>query len=216
MLLIFDLDGTLFQAKPVVLLAARRLLGEMGLKAPDEGTILKNAGQGIDALLKNILPDDAEPDSAEPGAARVRILELMREAVTECGELFPGVREAVEHLYSEGHELVICSSSPEEYIETVLDFTEIEYAFSRYYSVSAYSSKTDLISEIIKTDTSAIVIGDTHGDIEAAHSNGLPAIAAMYGYGNKPMLAAAEFKADSPADIINYIYFHERDKYVMP
>ena len=201
MLLIFDLDGTLFQAKAVVLRAAERLLDEMGAPPQDESSILKNAGQGIDALLRNILPGNATPD-----AARTRILELMREAIFDYGELFPGVYEAVIELHSEGHDLVLCSNSPEEYIKTVLEFTDIEYAFSRYYSVNAYPSKSDLVAELIKTDTSAIVIGDTHGDIEAAHNNDLPAIAAMYGYGNKTMLEAAEYKASSPEDIVKCIH----------
>ena len=201
MLLIFDLDGTLFQAKAVVLRAAERLLDEMGAPAQDESAILKGAGQGIDTLLRNILPDGAELD-----AARTRILELMREAILDCGELFPGAREAVIALHSEGHELVLCSNSPEVYIRTVLEFTGIGYAFSRHYSVNAYPSKTDLIAELIEPDTSAVVIGDTHGDIEAAHKNGLPAVAAMYGYGNKSMLAAAEYKADTPEDIVKCIH----------
>ena len=201
MLLIFDLDGTLFQAKQVVMLAVRQLLDEMGAPAPEEQMILKNAGQGIDALLRRILPDGAEQD-----AARTRIVELMSKAITVCGELYPGVREAVTQLQSEGHKLVICSNSPDEYIRTVLEFTGIADAFSRCYSVSGNSSKTELVGRLAKSDIAAIVIGDTHRDIEAAHANGIPAIAAMYGYGNKQMLAAAEHKADSPMDVVKCVH----------
>ena len=209
MLLIFDLDGTLFQAKTSVLLAVRRLLDELGIPAPDENTILKNAGQGIDALLRNILPR-----GSALAVARMRALELMRKAVLECGELFPGVREAVIQLHNEGYELAICSNSPEEYIETVLEHTGIADAFSRYCSVSAYPSKASAIRELLQTEPphcppgcpTAIVIGDTHGDVEAAHENGLPAIAVTYGYGNKTMLDAAEYQAGTPMDIINCIH----------
>ena len=200
MLLIFDLDGTLFQAKSVILLAARRLPGELGMPVPDDDTILKNAGQGIDAILRNILPD-----SMEPAAIKMRFHDLMHEAILDRGELFPGVSEMISQLCSEGHTLVIISNSSEEYIETVLEHTGITNAFSHYYSVNAFFSKTDLVGKLIKPGVQALVIGDTHGDIEAAHGNGLEAIAAMYGYGNKSMLAVAEYFAESPEDIIECV-----------
>ena len=203
MLLIFDLDGTLFQAKPVYLYADRRLLREMGVPEPDERTILINAAQGVDAFLRNTLPADADLR-----VARARLLELVRDTILERGELFPGAREAVTQLHSEGHELVICSHSPEEYVETVLEHTGIISLFARYVSTEFYPSKAEFVRELIKPSRSAVVIGDTHGDIEAAHNNGLPAIAATYGYGNKAMLAAAEHFADTPMDIVKCV--HER------
>ena len=203
MLLIFDLDGTLFQAKPVCLQADLRLLSEMNVPAPDENTLLKNAGQGLDTLLRSILPG-----GTDFAAARSRYTELMREEISERGELFPGVREAVMQLHSEGHKLVICSNSPEEYIITVLEHTGIAGFFSQYHSAEGYPSKAELIreliTEMINPGDSAIVIGDTHGDVEAAHANGLPAIAVAYGYGNKNMLSAAEYLADMPEDIVKH------------
>ena len=204
MLLIFDLDGTLFQAKPVVLRADLRLLREMNIPAPDENTLLKNAGKGLDALLYSILSDGADIASV-----RTRYLELVCEEILDIGELFPGVHETITQLHSDGHRLVICSNSPEEYIKTVLEHTGIAGLFTSYRSAESYPSKAELIRklvrELITPGDSAIVIGDTHGDIEAAHENGIPAIAVTYGYGNKSMLAAAEYFADTPADILRCI-----------
>jgi phosphoglycolate phosphatase len=36
------------------------------------------------------------------------------------------------------------------------------------------------------------MVGDSHLDVEGAHQNGLPAIAALYGYGEAARLAAAK------------------------
>ena len=233
MLLIFDLDGTLFQAKPVVLRADWGLLRELGVPEIDESTLFKNAGQGLDTLLRNILPE-----STDLAAARARYLEMVREAILDSGELFPGIRDVLEQLHADGHTLVVCSNSPPEYIKLVLEHTGISGLFTRYCSSEEYASKAEAIRELLSemqggqwpplqktcdntsenelhrgeqrppvgcASTKTIVIGDTHGDVEAAHENGLGAIAVTYGYGNKSMLASAEYFADTPADIPNYL-----------
>ena len=199
MLVIFDLDGTLFQAKPVIMCAITQLMRELGLPAPDAADLQKSAPQGALSMLKHILGDDADAHLPLYKA-------LLRETITDTGELFPGVRESLERLKGEGHELIICSNSPEEYIALVLESTGIAKFISRYYSAGTYPSKAKLISELIKPGVHAVVVGDTHGDVEAAHSNGLPAIAAMYGYGNKQMLAKADAFAYSADEIPNVLY----------
>ena len=194
MLIIFDLDGTLFQAKPVMLRAAKRLLNEAGVAEPDEKRMLETAPKGAASLLHAFIGD-------VPDGAANRYVELMREAIAECGDLFPGVRDMLKKLAHDGHELVVCSNSPVMYINLVLESTGAAEWISRYCSAEAYASKAELVGALAKGKTPAVVVGDTHGDIEAAHANGLPAIAAMYGYGNKQMLAAADGFAYSADDL---------------
>jgi len=171
-LIIFDLDGTLFQAKPVISRAA-----------------------------------DAD-------AAQGRYKELVSEAIVEIGRLFPGVFEAVKALREKGHELVVCSRSPDWYIKLVLEHTGISQCFTGHYSSAAYASKAVLFKEILEEfseagrQVPAVVVGDTHGDIEAAHDAGLPAIAAMYGYGNKEMLSGADAFAHSAGELLQKICFY--------
>ena len=213
MLLIFDLDGTLFKAKPVCLSADYKLLEEWGVPAPDEATLLKNAGCGVGPLLQSILPD-----GADIGAARARYIELVREEIIGSGELFPGALEAVRQLKDEGHELAVCSNSPGEYIKTVLEHTGIAGVFARYYSAEGHATKAGIVRGIVAQSgwnagkaPAPAVIGDTHGDIEAAHANGLIAIAAMYGYGNKAMLAAADYFAGTPEEIVSCVHSYLRN-----
>jgi len=158
MLLIFDLDGTLFEAKPVV--------EQVGL------------------------------DTASPGYSK-----RLASAICEHGRLFSGVFEMLGKLYNAGYRLVICSKSPIKYIELVLEQMGISGFFAAVYSSEGYASKAELVGEIITPEEPAIVIGDTHGDVTAGHENGIPAVAAMYGYGNKELLCNADFFADSPEEI---------------
>jgi phosphoglycolate phosphatase len=199
MLIIFDLDGTLFQAKPVILLAVRRLLQELYVPVPEEMKILQNAPKGALPMLEALIGEEA-------GASLVRYEQIMHDVILETGELFPCIPDVMEQLVRDGHELIVCSNSPEAYVSLVLEHTGIAKWVAGCYSSEAYPSKAALIGALIGEthgkNIPAVVVGDTHGDVEAAHVNGLPAIAAMYGYGNADMLSSADGFAHSAGEIV--------------
>ena len=199
MLIIFDLDGTLFQAKPVILLTVRRLLHELCVPVPEELLVLQNAPKGALPMLEALIGEDA-------GSSLARYEQIMHDVILETGELFPGIPGVMERLAQDGHELAVCSNSPEAYISLVLEHTGIAKWVTGYYSSETYPTKAALIGALIcethARNIPAVVVGDTHGDVEAAHANGLPVIAAMYGYGNAEMLSSADGFARSPGEII--------------
>ena len=195
MQLLFDLDGTLFQTKPVLLRTAQLLFRALGTSAPDDGTILKSAGKSTPDFLRDLLPSDAEFTRA-----LALYPKTLNTAIADCGELFPGTREMLSALHDEGHPLVICSKSSVEYIDLVLKRTGIAGLFAARYSSGEYPSKAALFCEIA-APREAVVIGDTFPDIAAALENRIASIAAMYGYGNPQKLLGATVTADSPTDI---------------
>ena len=195
-LLIFDLDGTLFQAKPVYLRADLDFLSEYGVPAPDENTLLKYTARGLDMFLRALLPEDMDIPTA-----RECFIGLVCKAIVESGELYPGISEMLRKFRGDGHELAVCSFSPEEYVRTVLEHTGIAGIITRYNCADTNGSKAEAVRALLRPGVPAIVIGDTHGEMEAARENGLPFIAAAYGYGNKAMLAAADHTANTPDEI---------------
>jgi len=208
MLLIFDLDGTLFEAKPVVFKADYALLDDLGLPPVDEETLVRAAGRGIYEFLAAILPEGFDID-----AAWVRYIEIVCDVIKDCGALFPGAAEALERLHKAGHEIVICSNSPEKYTKTVLEHTNITAFVTRFVCAEDYGTKAAAVYSLLKPGAAAVVIGDTHGDITAAMANELPSIAAMYGYGNKEMLAGADFFAASPSEIVDCVELLNRQNH---
>ena len=208
MLIIFDMDGTLFQAKPVWLYANSIFLREMGIPVPPEETLLKSAGIGLNTYLRNTLPK-----GTDLLAARSRYLSIICNIITDIGELYPGIHEVVTQLHSENHQLCVCSNSPIEYLYAVLESGGLSDMFKLCSSNEGHESKTDTLSEVLDTieylqqngkinyEPPPVFIGDTHGDITAAHANNIQAIAATYGYGNVKMLKDADFFANTPTDI---------------
>jgi phosphoglycolate phosphatase len=111
----------------------------------------------------------------------------------------------LESLFSKGHSLYICSNGSIEYIELVLQRTKISEYFCEKHSAKQYFSKSEAVKNIISSNQSAIIIGDTYSDIEAAINNNIPSIGVTYGYGNKDDISKATFTAENANDILNYI-----------
>jgi len=200
MLLIFDLDGTLFEAKDVVFKADHALLEDLGLPPMNDEELARAVGRGIYDFLRTILPAGFDIE-----AARSRYLEIVNDIIKDCGTLFPGAAEALASLNEDGHEIVICTNSPEEYTKTVLEHTGVMALVARFVCAEDYGTKAAAVYSLLKPGINAVMIGDTHGDLEAARANNMPTVAAMYGYGNKSMLADADFFAASPEEIVSCI-----------
>jgi phosphoglycolate phosphatase len=202
MLLIFDLDGTLYQTKYSVIFAVNALFDELNLPRPEVLDVLQHIGKTSEQFLRSLLPS-----KLDPVAIALRFQELEREAVVKTGILYPDVPELLRRLKSCGHTLCICSNGSLEYIELVLESKGIRQYFSRLYSAKFHASKALLVREIIKSGdcaaigNCAVMIGDTSSDINAALKNKLPSAAALYGYGDKSILRKATLTAKSPEEI---------------
>lgn len=198
MLIVFDLDGTLFQTALCVTNALNAALNEINLPAVNDEIIISHIGKKTDEFLKAVLPDDIEPSII---CERFRKLE--RSLVAEKGCLFPNVEKMLSALKQRGHNLVICSNGSIEYIDLVLECTQIGKYFSGRYSAKAYASKADAVKSITENEP-AVIVGDTLSDYESASRNSLPSIAAEYGYGNREDLSAATFIARNPLEIADF------------
>lgn len=198
--IIFDLDGTLFQTRYCDINAINCLFDELGLSHIDEKSITQNIGKKTDDFLRSILPTDINIVDV-----RQRFRDLEQREVIERGILFPQITDMLEQLTLKGHSLYICSNGSSEYIELVLQSTKIREYFCQTYSAKYYESKAEVVKNIINDSQSAVVIGDTFSDIEAARENHIPSIGATYGYGAKGEIEGATFIAENATDIVHYI-----------
>ena len=200
MIIIFDLDGTLFQTAYSDINAVNKLFEELGLNRLEEKNIVQNIGKKTDDFLKSILPKHINPVDVKD---RFRELEYID--VNAHGRLFDNVAEMLEKLVLNNHLLYICSNGSLEYIKFVLNKTGIEKYFSGVYRAKQFSCKSDVVKQIINDNKKAILIGDTYEDIAAASLNNIPSIGVAYGYGKKGEIDTATFIVQNPIDIIYLI-----------
>ena len=102
------------------------------------------------------------------------------------GNVYQGVKEVLNKLVDK-YDLYIVSNTAEiEYIRAFLKSADVKELFKDYIAASSLNiSKTDAIKKIIEDNKieSAVYIGDTIIDLEAAKSNKIPFVYAKYGFG---------------------------------
>ncbi len=199
-LIIFDLDGTLFRTETASVPAVQESFRRFGLPVPAAEEVCAffgKPGSEFHAWLRTRCPEGLT-------ATLVAAVDALELEMIDQGELYPGVREALAELQAEGARLAICSNGPRNYVERVLNAHRIAPFFTAVrYRRSAEDTKPDMARELLQQLQAgpALVIGDRIEDVEAAHQNGLPAIAAAYGYGPPAERAAAEAQANSPDEL---------------
>jgi len=205
--IIFDLDGTLLKTHHHSCHAAHETLRTLGLPDVSDALVMHHIGEPADVFLRAIAP--GYPD---PAAFEALFDANEHAALRRVGKLYDGVPELLQHLADSGYQLAICSNGSREYVETALTTTDIRPFFSRLACAGEYPGKAAAVAAIIREWKSglAVVVGDRVHDMDAARANGVPFIAAAYGYGGAET-AEAVYRAEHPRDMIRLLEQIERN-----
>lgn len=184
--IIFDVDGTLWDARVQVLrawdLAKRSLFGEPFVIDFDVFTGL--FGKTMDEFASYLFPGLSREEAIEKGN-QVLIAET-KWLKEEPGVLYPGIPEMLRTLSKE-HRLFIVSNCQKGYIEVLLESNQLEPYFSGHMCYGdTLTSKGQTIRTLMKKYDieDAVYIGDTQGDADACKEAGIPFIYASYGFGH--------------------------------
>lgn len=182
--LIFDLDGTLWDASEIVAKGVQAAAKEAGythkISADD---ISRLAGLPHDEVYRKLFPDLNEEQRSElmEKCAKAEINFLK----TEGGQLYNGLEETLRYLHDK-YKLFIVSNCQDGYIDVFLSYHNLQRYFDGHACYGTASKpKAENIKEVVKDNglKSALYIGDTKGDYEASMKAGLPFIFARYGFG---------------------------------
>lgn len=184
-LVIFDVDGTLFQTDRVTIPAVQRTFADYGLPVPATTDILGFFGKSV-ASYEAWLGEQCPSGKASEIIAATNALEL--KLIGDEGKLYPGVPDTLAQLTDTGYALAICSNGPQAYVDEVLDKHHLRQffptVFARDMQYSGKEEMTRFILDSVAPEQFAI-IGDRYDDIEAAHAWKGYGVAATYGYGNE-------------------------------
>ncbi|MFA5086877.1 MAG: HAD-IA family hydrolase [Candidatus Paceibacterota bacterium] len=183
-LLIFDLDGTIFQTIKPEIEAVKRALFELGWQADNiEEKVKGYIGKTSENAYKSILPPDKISQWKEL-AEKTRTHRST--AILKYGEAFPGAMETLQTLKQRGYKLALYSNASAEYFKQIISFLDIGKFFDYMECVEENKlTKIELVKKIkieLK-ESNAAVIGDRIHDIEAAKENNAISVGALYGYG---------------------------------
>lgn len=185
--LIFDLDGTLWDATEQMLPPWNAVIQRYSNRAPlTLAEIRSYMGKTVEEIAAAALPDF-------PEEKRVEILNLccVRELswlLKHPGKIYPGVRDTLAQLSKE-YPLYIVSNCQDGYIQTFLETSGLKSFFTDFTCCGMTGkNKGENICIIMEQHhlEQAVYLGDTLGDYNACQQANVPFIHAAYGMGTVP------------------------------
>ena len=185
-LLLFDLDGTLWDSAPAVAEAWNEIFQREcpGLKPLTVDDIHGVMGMTMKEISLALYPDVSmdRRDEIFDLCCRHEVEYLY----THCGALYPDFRAVMEALKAQGYDLAVVSNCQTGYVKAFLVSSGAADLFIDYEEWERTGlSKGENIRLVMERNgyTKGIYIGDTKKDREAALQAGTPFIHAAYGFG---------------------------------
>ena len=180
---IFDLDGTLWNATKPIYKALVELQEEKNLPITPFEKLCSLMGEPMDVIAEAVLPGVSTQEQKQLiPLFYLRELEFIRR---EGGELFPHMVEVLENL-KEDDTLLIVSNCQQGYIETFLATHKLRDLFVDHLcwgDIQQSKGKNILTLMEKHSIDEAIYIGDTLADQESAKEAKIPFIYVDFGFG---------------------------------
>lgn len=214
-LIAFDLDGTLVDSLPDIVVAVHRAVEELGLPPLADGQVADWVGDGVTRLLKRVLTGEK---SVEPDPKLLaRAMALFRQAYSEhlCvdSRLYPGTLEVLQALKGRCR-LACITNKSRMFTEPLLPALGIDGYFDLVLSGdSLRAMKPDPLPLLHAAGKfhlppgDCCMVGDSRNDILAARAAGFHAVALSYGYrqGEDLMALGAEVQLDSLPQLLPWL-----------
>jgi phosphoglycolate phosphatase len=193
--LIFDLDGTLWDAAAASAAGWTQALEEMGVpRRVDIAGIRSVSGTPFSQCVETLLPE-FNPVSK----STLRLLDAGERAGIEAlgGVLYTGVADGL-HRLAAVFRLFLVSNCPDWYLAVFLRRDDLRECFTAWdCHGSSGMSKPAMLQRLSKRFRlgHAVYVGDTQGDRDAARDAGMEFALVRYGFGcaNAPDLAFDDF-----------------------
>jgi HAD superfamily hydrolase (TIGR01509 family) len=181
---ILDVDGTLVDTNYQHALAWYRAFRDHGVVLP-VWRIHRHIGMGGDQLVPDLT--DAETERRLGEEIRARESECYAEMIGEV-EAMDGARALLEDLHARGHATILASSAKPDEIEHYVDLLDARSLTDGWTSagdVDATKPAPDLVEIALERASarpeSAVMIGDSPWDVQAAGRAGVRTLAVMTG-----------------------------------
>ena len=202
--IIFDVDGTIWDATPVAAKAWNESIQKYSdIKVEVTEDILADLfGKTMQEINEALFPYMTEAEMLRIAQyCHVYENELLE---TEDGLLYDGIRETIETLHKT-HDLYIVSNCQAGYIEVMLRANHLgKYFIDHLCWGDTNQEKSYTIRKLMDRNnlTEAVYIGDTKGDADACAAVGIPFVFAAYGFGQ---VEDAKWIIEKPTDLIELI-----------
>jgi phosphoglycolate phosphatase len=191
-LVIFDLDGTLIDSRLDLVHSVNAALRHIGRPELPDDVIASYVGDGAPILIQRALGGEVV-DEALVRKGLEFFLSYYREHKLDHTTVYPGIAEALATIQNSGNgsprKMAVLSNKPVVPSRAIVDALGLGTFFSQVYGGNSFASKKPdpegarkLLEDNHVAPEQAVIVGDSHVDVETGRNAGLWTIAVTYGF----------------------------------
>lgn len=214
---IFDLDGTLIDSLPDLVVVANKALEQMGFPCRSREEILSYVGNGALVLMRKACPAGTDEETVAQAFA------LFKSLYSEYGlaltKPYDGVIETLRYLQARGKKTAVLSNKFEGGVHDVIahcfdphgsHLIDVAHGERESEGIPRKPDPAGLLlimKELGVEPEKCIYFGDSAGDMTCAHAAGVYAVGCAWGYQSKDVLVQAKADAliGAPAQIRDFV-----------
>lgn len=190
-MILIDVDGTLVDSVPDLAYCVDEMMKQLDMPTRGEAAVRTWVGNGVERLVRRALIGrlDGEPDEALFARAYPIFLELYTENTSKRSALYPGVREGLDYLKSQGYRLGCVTNKVAQFTLPLLKDLGLHDDFESIVCGDTLPKKKPdplpLLHSAEMLDVApeeSLMLGDSVSDVKAARAAGFQIVCMSYGY----------------------------------
>jgi phosphoglycolate phosphatase len=210
---LFDLDGTLLDTAPDMIVALNILLGQQGRNPLPYALARTQVSHGSTGMLKQAFPEI--PQGEEFEALRTRFLALYSDRLAQDTALFAGYDTVLDTLAQQDIAWGIVTNKPAFLTEPLLKAVGLAQRAGCVVSGDTLPERKPHPAPLLHAakllalpPQQCIYVGDAQRDVQSAHAAGMKVLLALYGYlgpDDQPETWQADAQIQSPLEILQWL-----------
>ncbi len=190
-MILIDVDGTLVDSVPDLAYCVDEMMRQLGRPPQGETKVRDWVGNGVERLVRRALIGqlDGEPSDEDFERAYPLFLDLYTENTSKRSCLYPGVREGLDYMKSQGYQLGCVTNKAAQFTIPLLKDLGIYDEFGIVVCGDTLPVKKPDPGPLLHAAkhfgvdaADAMMLGDSKSDVTAARAAGFQIICMSYGY----------------------------------
>ena len=208
-LVIFDLDGTLIDSREDLIQSVNAMLRHFQRRELPGEVVASYVGDGAPMLVRRALADPKDERFFKQ--ALEYFLAYYREHKLDHTTVYPGIREALERLQSNGRgrKMAVLSNKPVHPSRAILEALQLAKFFQRIYGGNSFETKKPdpsgvrtILTETATRPENAMIVGDSSIDVLTGRNAGIATCGVTYGFAPHTLCEVQpDVVVESPEDL---------------
>jgi len=211
-LVIFDLDGTLIDSRLDLVHSVNAALRHIGRPELPDHVIASYVGDGAPILIQRALGGEAL-DEALVRKGLEFFLTYYRAHKLDHTTLYPGIKETLAAIRNSHNgrprQMAVLTNKPVVPSRAIVEELGLGAFFSQVYGGNSFPTKKPdpegaqkLLEEHGTSSEHAVIVGDSHTDIETGRNAGLWTVGVTYGFAPQTLAdASPDAVVDAPGEL---------------